>query len=794
MSRSVGRIGVLDLSHLSLLVAALFGAVSAGVGEGADWVVAGSEVIENQSKVLDGNLIVEPGGSLTLRGVTLTLSNTTDGEYGIRVKSGGAITIEDNSLVTTTSAAARMYFTVEAGASLTMRTSELRRCGWTPVETSIYGEGNGLVIAADDPVVEDNTFNEDEIISLITPGSRGRIVANRFLSDNESGHHLQVISRSGVTIDGNSFAPTEFFGISFMYANSNVIRNNTFDHTYHGPVVFRKSWDNDFSHNRVVGGAGPYVLQQSGNTSIVDNAFEASDGITVMNSDNSTIMRNVFTKGVNWEVLLSYASHSVVADNIIGDIADSNLSSLASIELFHAADTVVANNTIASLQIDGKARIGILVSGSSTSNQIRGNVIGASRRGICLHHGSDHNSVVNNTIQPTTEQPIVVEDSADNAIYHNNFLGGGQGPFDDSPDNRWDDGRVGNYWGDYHGDGSVPYVVAPSARDNHPLLVQAPIQQLPAYPNPPLPIAISEWERLRVSGDIEIEGQTIGPYAKVIIQSGARLSLRGATLLMTGGEDGIQVQTGGSLEVFSSRIVPLSPDQGGFFFQAFPGSALVMTNSELRGVGGWPGCGDWASLSAQASDVILEGNRVSDSMCGLSLLGERLRVRRNVISRCEFGMSVASGESPASGAEILGNYVSSCIETGIMTGGRYNTIAGNTVSRVFGVGLVNYDFWSLVTGNTFTECGFGVSPGAYATYCANNFVRNTVQVQAAGGGNQWSCSGRGNYWSDYTGLDADGDGIGDTPYLIPGGGQDNFPMINPVSSPRPVRRHLTRAR
>ena len=64
-----------------------------------------------------------------------------------------------------------------------------------------------------------------------------------------------------------------------------------------------------------------------------------------------------------------------------------------------------------------------------------------------------------------------------------------------------------------------------------------------------------------------------------------------------------------------------------------------------------------------------------------------------------------------------------------------------------------------------------------------------IQAYDDGEGNKWyietrdtifsdSSHGEGNFWSDYTGSDGDGDGIGDTPYVIPGsaGSRDRCPL------------------
>ena len=92
---------------------------------------------------------------------------------------------------------------------------------------------------------------------------------------------------------------------------------------------------------------------------------------------------------------------------------------------------------------------------------------------------------------------------------------------------------------------------------------------------------------------------------------------------------------------------------------------------------------------------------------------------------------------------------------------------------------------AVITFNTISENG---NHGLYLnnsnsnTILYNNLINNT-QNAYDNGDNTWSTAQGGNYWSDYTGNDTNGDGIGDTPYAIPGGGNvDAFPMMNPFIS------------
>ena len=118
----------------------------------------------------------------------------------------------------------------------------------------------------------------------------------------------------------------------------------------------------------------------------------------------------------------------------------------------------------------------------------------------------------------------------------------------------------------------------------------------------------------------------------------------------------------------------------------------------------------------------------------------------------------------------------------------WSRVIGFTIANASKSGInIGNSQWNFISENTFINNQIGIKNdgGNYSPIWKNNFIDNYQQAFDTGE-NDWSFDWygdipiAGNYWNDYTGKDTDGDGIGDTPYFIPGGNSiDSYPLMQP---------------
>ena len=178
-------------------------------------------------------------------------------------------------------------------------------------------------------------------------------------------------------------------------------------------------------------------------------------------------------------------------------------------------------------------------------------------------------------------------------------------------------------------------------------------------------------------------------------------------------------------------------------------------------------------------------------------------IQKNNLNRNYVGMKLSGNNN-----FIEDNFINSNSYTGLIIQGYYNRIKNNALrnnSRK-GIQMFAHNYNSTITYNTLDGNGlFGLELRLYAEsneiadnlisnnligiyttssqfniFYRNIFITNDVHAEDYGNNNKWDNGKLGNYWDNYIGFDGNDDGIGDTPYIIPGssGSQDNFPLLD----------------
>jgi len=116
-----------------------------------------------------------------------------------------------------------------------------------------------------------------------------------------------------------------------------------------------------------------------------------------------------------------------------------------------------------------------------------------------------------------------------------------------------------------------------------------------------------------------------------------------------------------------------------------------------------------------------------------------------------------------------------------------NIVCTNNLTNSYeGIYLTNASR-NIVYGNTVTNNEYGVYLSYYSEdnkIYHNNFINNTSHAETDNSLNTLWDDGYpsgGNYWSGYTGVDPDMDGIGNTEYAIDTENVDKYPLMGPIN-------------
>jgi parallel beta-helix repeat protein len=221
------------------------------------------------------------------------------------------------------------------------------------------------------------------------------------------------------------------------------------------------------------------------------------------------------------------------------------------------------------------------------------------------------------------------------------------------------------------------------------------------------------------------------------------------------------------------------------------------------------------------SRIKVENLNLSRTCIGVQLLEtDNTIISRNILGNNKFAgiMLDSSSNNSINGNNLTGNmggglwlwyFCNNSISRNKMANNNYgvylyyycnnNSLSRNDIAanKHDGIWFDSYTYNNCVTENNITankEYGIELfsasSEGASSegksssnNFYHNNFVQNTRQVlcEPYANANTWDDGypSGGNYWSDYIGSDADGDGIGDTPYVIDANNTDHYPLMNP---------------
>lgn len=195
---------------------------------------------------------------------------------------------------------------------------------------------------------------------------------------------------------------------------------------------------------------------------------------------------------------------------------------------------------------------------------------------------------------------------------------------------------------------------------------------------------------------------------------------------------------------------------------------------------------DYGIYVRSSSNNIIAENNIMNNVNGIRLLNNS---SNNIIVDNTITEQIYDGiilRDYCDNNTIVGNLIKNNRDAiGVWSTSKDISIYGNSISSNNNAGILLSNLPnSNIFGNNITNNDIGIwlyTASDIIKFYHNNFINNTIQVDTfPDNSNAWDNEVTGNYWGDYSGVDSDNDGIGDSPYIIDENNQDNYPLLMPV--------------
>lgn len=604
---------------------------------------------------------------------------------------------------------------------------------WNNTISNSGYDGIRLHGRSDNNIVKENKISISYHGIALSLGCINNTIQNNSISQTQgSGIEIQEDSHSNNIVD-NIIENSNEFGIKIRKGSSyNLISNNIVKEGgiiyFHDSSLQWYSTDNYFLNNVIINNEGP--------------------GITIIDAENYIISGNTIISG-DTGIILSETNNTIIIGNTI-------VSASAGVYLSEANNTMITGNIITDCQSNG-----ILLGGFCFYNEISDNqIMRNSEEGIRLEGDNSYNTISNNSITNNFDTGLLMEGYCNfNTISNNNI-------------------SYNMNWGGIALFDHCTYTIISENIINHNLGNAG--------------ITIYESNGSIISNNI------LSYNNNGIDMNNCGESLITENFIEYHDQDSIRL-----VECFSSEISDndIYESDGIFIYIKYCESSIFVLNNNID-----EGCGAGIVLY-MSNNVIVRGNLISNTYDEGIILEDS---NDNTI----LGNTIRINAIGLQGIVLIGssnNFISGNIMTseedsvGIRIEYRchYNIIHGNLMSSLWdGISFTGQNSdrqsrFNIISENLFINNTRGInilSPFSTDNYIYNNIFIGNTEYNALDDGtnNFWDNGTIGNYWYDYPGRDANDDGIGDTPYIIPGNANstDNFPIWDDGQDVFPPSRYL----